>query len=130
MTYPDAPVHICFRYESVQDQLLGDNFMAHAGDVRVIVFNDAGVWVAQCLEFDIGAQAADLDTLRARLDVVIGAELKESEERGGRPFEGIEPAPVRFQEMWDRRSRTFEATDHWSDEIAPSRVHLDVGLAA
>ena len=31
--------------------------------LRVVVFQEEGAWVAQCLEYDIGAQAPDLNTL-------------------------------------------------------------------
>src|SRR5579863_7373751 len=82
------------------------NMQRQAGTIRVIVFQDEGLWVAQCLEYDICAQAADLDTLMSRLEVVIKAELKESLERHREPFGGIEPAPDRFQRMWDRRARS------------------------
>jgi len=69
--------------------------------IRVIVFQEGGLWVAQCLEHDIGAQAADVDTLISRLEVALKAELKESM-RHGKPLAGIDPAPERFHRMWDR----------------------------
>ncbi len=76
--------------------------------IRVIVFQDNGMWVAQCLEHDIGAQAPDIDTLNARLEVVLRAEFKTSMEKHGKPFEGIEPAPERFQLMWEHRTRSID----------------------
>jgi hypothetical protein len=78
--------------------------------IRVVVFHDEGQWVAQCLEYDIGAQADDIDTLTDRLKVVLHAECKESIERNGSPFAGIEPAPERFQNMWERRARSVDVT--------------------
>jgi hypothetical protein len=78
--------------------------------IRVVVFKDDDVWVAQCLEYDIGAQAADIDTLNERLNVVLKAELKESIERHGKPFAGIEPAPQRFHTMWEHRVRSVAIT--------------------
>ena len=33
-------------------------------DIRVLLFREDDVWVAQCVEYDIGAQASDLPTLR------------------------------------------------------------------
>jgi hypothetical protein len=82
----------------------------HEGTLRVIVFQDDGLWVAQCLEHDIGAQADDFDTLMTRLEVTVKAELKESIEKNGKPFAGIDPAPERFQHMWERRARSIEMT--------------------
>jgi hypothetical protein len=78
--------------------------------IRVVVFKDDEMWVAQCLEYDIGAQAGDIDTLNDRLNVALKAELKESIERHKKPFAGIEPAPLRFQTMWEHRVRSIEIT--------------------
>lgn len=78
--------------------------------IRVIVFQDGELWVAQCLEYDIGAQADDIDTLNDRLMVVLKAEFKESMERHKEPFAGIDPAPKRFQLMWERRTRSLDLT--------------------
>ena len=82
----------------------------HTDAIRIIVFKEEGQWVAQCLEFDISAQADDLDTLNERLMVTLQAELKESVERHGKPFAGIEPAPKKFHMMWDRRPRSVEVS--------------------
>jgi hypothetical protein len=79
-----------------------------SGTIRAIVFQDNGVWVAQCLEHDIGAQADDLDTLAERLEIALKIELKESMEQHREPFHGIAPAPDRFFRMWERRARSFE----------------------
>jgi hypothetical protein len=76
--------------------------------IRVIVFQDNGLWVAQCLEHDIGAQAPDIDTLNDRLRVALLSEFKESMTRNGAPFAGIDPAPERFQLMWERRARSVD----------------------
>ncbi len=75
--------------------------------IRVIAFREGGGWVAQCLEYDIGAQAPDLDTLQSRFSMAIMAELQTSAERGVAPLEGIDPAPEHFHRMWDRRSGEF-----------------------
>ena len=95
--------------------------------VRVLVFKDDGLWVAQCLEYDIGAQAANLDTLHDRMMVVFKAELKESVERHGKPFAGIDKAPERFHKMWGHRARSVE--------VSPSAwvinaMNVNLGLVA
>jgi hypothetical protein len=84
------------------------NSPSETGTIRVIVFKEDGQWVAQCLEVDVCAQADDLDMLSERLMVTLKAELKESLERNGKPFAGIDPAPKRFHMMWDRRPRSVE----------------------
>ena len=78
--------------------------------IRVVVFKDDDVWVAQCLEYDIGVQADDIDTLNARLNAVLKAELKESVERHKTPLTGIPKAPQRFHTMWEHRARSLAIT--------------------
>lgn len=100
----------------------------HTDTLRVIVFQDNGLWVAQCLEYDIGAQANDVDTLMSRLEVAIKSEFKESIEQNGKPFAGIDPAPPRFHDMWERRSRALGVTPPaWMQ--SPER-QMSLGLVA
>ena len=49
--------------------------------IRVLIRNHGDHWTAQCLEYDIGAQAGDLDELRVRLMVALEAERQESVKR-------------------------------------------------
>lgn len=85
--------------------------------VRVLVFQEGETWVAQCLEYDIGAQAGSLKDLRARFDAVFEAECRESVNVNGAPFEGIGPAPEHFQEMWKRASG-FYTPNHGAQDHA------------
>lgn len=98
-----------------------------SGTIRVIVFKDADLWVAQCIEHDIGAQAPDVDTLMARLQVVMSAELKESLDKHKVPFAGIEPAPERFSLMWDRRARVEMTPPAW---MVNAQQPIALGLVA
>jgi hypothetical protein len=77
-----------------------------SGGLRAVIFQDGDMWVAQCLEYDIGAQAHDLDTVRRRLDVAIEIERLTSLEIHGRDFAGIDEAPAHFFEMWEKRSKS------------------------
>ena len=69
--------------------------------VRAIAYKEGDVWVAQALEYDIGAQAADLTTLKRRFELSLAVELEESLRRSDVPFGGIDPAPEYFHKMWD-----------------------------
>jgi len=73
----------------------------HDEEIRVVIFRDAEMWAAQCLEYDIGTQAATLSELHTRLELTLRAELKESIERRGEAFTGIDPAPARYHQMWE-----------------------------
>jgi hypothetical protein len=63
--------------------------------IRIIAFKEGESWVAQCLEHDVCAQAGDLDTVRARIEVAIQAEA---------PLKDLPSAPAHFFELWDRKS--------------------------
>ena len=94
--------------------------------IRAIIFRDGHAWIGQCLEFDIGAQAESLDELRARLKVAVDADRRESIRRGGEPFEGIDPAPQHFHDMWERRSGDYTPIAG----NAVSSVKFEMGLCA
>jgi hypothetical protein len=62
--------------------------------LRIVVFKSDDMFVAQCLEHDICTQAKDFDTLKERMDCLIGLELECSQD--------IDAAPERFHKMWDQ----------------------------
>ena len=79
-----------------------------ATKIRVVIFQEGGMWVAQCLEYDIGAQAASMDKLHERLTVALEAERQESLARNDEPFADIAPAPEFFHRLWEKRLGRFE----------------------
>lgn len=72
--------------------------------VRAIVFREGDMYVAQCLELDICAQARDVASVLDRLDLTIEAECAMRVEGGKEPFDGICPAPNYFHDLWEKRS--------------------------
>lgn len=79
--------------------------MSKSTTIRVVIFKDGEHWVAQCLEYDIAAQATDLDTLRSRLLVAVEAEAQASREFTGAEFGGIGEAPQAYRDLWNKASR-------------------------
>ncbi len=69
--------------------------------IRIVVYKDEGIWVAQCLEHDVSVQADDLGTLKSRLDAALIAEAEQ--------LESIGAAPKFFFDLWEKRS-TFKST--------------------
>ena len=63
--------------------------------LRIVTFKEGDIWVAQCLEHDVCAQASDLDTVRSRIEMALQAES---------PLEKLPEAPAHFFELWDRKS--------------------------
>jgi len=76
--------------------------MAKLDELRVVVFQDGDLWVAQCLEYDIGAQGSTLPELRSRFEATLNAERAESVKAHGAAFAGIEAAPPMYEDMWNK----------------------------
>ena len=93
--------------------------------IRAVIFKDADLWVAQCLEYDIGAQAPDITSLQVRLDLAIKAELTTSLDMTGVPFGGIDPAPARFHDLWDARPK-FIPSHRMSIQRKEGNVDVDL----
>jgi hypothetical protein len=82
--------------------------LSAADPIRVLLLKEGEHWVAQSLEYDIGAQARDLGELRKRLLIAIRAKRDESLRRHRKPFAGIGPAPQHFHDLWLRRAGEFK----------------------
>jgi hypothetical protein len=70
--------------------------------LRVLVFQEGGDWVAQCLEYDICTHAQDEESLSKRFSALLEVEYNISMRECGKPFAGIEPAPEEYQAMWPK----------------------------
>jgi len=88
------------------------------GQIRVVMFQDGETWVGQCLEYDIGAQASTVEELHARLLLVVELDRKESLQKHGVEFKGIEPAPKHFHDMWEKRAGEFTPKNDGPFEMA------------
>lgn len=76
---------------SRQRDLCGTMIMEDA--VRVLIFKQEDMYVAQCLEHDIAVQADDITTLQKRFETAMFCESDE--------LANIEPAPQSFFDSWD-----------------------------
>lgn len=84
--------------------------MAEAiNSVRVVAFQEDGVWVAHCVEYDICVQANDLAQARRRMTVALTQEAKITQEKHGEAFKGIGPAPDYFEAMFERAEASLQS---------------------
>jgi predicted RNase H-like HicB family nuclease len=81
------------------------------GQISAIVFQDDGWWAAQCLEYDLAAQARTLSDLRYELQRVIATHVAASDELGQEPFETLKPAPQKYWDMYMAAQIRLEADD-------------------
>jgi predicted RNase H-like HicB family nuclease len=85
--------------------------MTTAFDIRVVLFEDEKWWCAQCLEYDITAQAKTLPELRYELERVLFAHVCAGAEEGRAPFQGLERAPSKYWRMYETADTWIEGDD-------------------
>jgi hypothetical protein len=59
-----------------------------------------GWWVAQCLQYDLAAQAKSLRDLLYELERTLVGHVVVSEEKGLEPFEHLPAAPQMYRDMF------------------------------
>jgi hypothetical protein len=69
-------------------------------NISAILFQEGEWWSAQCLEYDVAAQARTLPELRYELERVLTSHVLISLENGQAPFDGLKPGPQRFWDMY------------------------------
>jgi hypothetical protein len=79
--------------------------------VSAVLFQEGEWWSAQCLEYDIAAQAKTLPDLRYELQRVLISHVCVALELGREPFEGLGSAPQKFWEMFEGAKMRVESED-------------------
>ena len=71
--------------------------------IRVVLFErEPGVWIGQCLEYDIGAQAASLGELLYNVQRSLAGYAAICVERGMEIFSDLPETPREYHELWQR----------------------------
>ena len=92
--------------------------MQNEPTIRILVFKDGDMYVAQCLEYDIAACASTMKELRNDILGTIECYRQESVDRSGNPFQGIDPAPQDLHKMWDEAEKFQEGANHHDMALA------------
>jgi len=69
--------------------------------IRAILFQEEDWWVAQCLEYDIAAQARTQTDLLYELERILVGHVLVSAKKGLQPFEKLPKAPRRYWAMYE-----------------------------
>ncbi len=85
--------------------------------LRIVLYREDDLWIGQCLEHDIRAQATGIEELENRLVATIEAHKKQS----GDDLDDISPAPDVFFDMWDRSTGSYTPK---SGQIERSKMAL------
>lgn len=76
--------------------------------VKVLIFRDCEWWVAQCLEYDVAAQARTLNDVQYEFQRVFIGRIAAAQELGIDPFEDILPAPEEYRKVVEDADKTLK----------------------
>ena len=88
----------------------------------VLVTKEADWWVAQCLQYDVAAQAKTLADLRCAFERALLAHVIVSLEKKVEPFDSLPSAPRKYWEAWER------ALPVETEKVAPSAFRIPKGI--
>lgn len=94
--------------------------------LRVVVFREGDVWVAQGVDFDIAAHAKDTGSLMRAFERVLVENIMITTHLGRHPLEGIGSAPERFRLMYES-AKTAIAPANGRE---PTKADLSYRMAA
>jgi hypothetical protein len=98
--------------------------------IRAVAFHRDGWWIGQCLEVALATQTRALEELPHELERLLTVQIQASLARGVEPFTGLEPAPKRFWEMYERARARLEPVAEASSSPSQTLVRTETRLAA
>jgi hypothetical protein len=87
--------------------------------VTALVFEKEGLWIAQCLEYDIVSFAETLEDLRCELVGQLESVVSLDEREGRPPFEGFKRAPEKYWRMYEASS-AYSVPACWYLKVSPA----------
>ena len=98
----------------------------------VILFESKnGMWSAQCLQYDIAAQADSFHGILYEFERVVISNVALSHELGRKPFEGMKEAPQEFWQLYESASTNVTKTPSpfRVDDYSPLIPQMDMRVA-
>jgi predicted RNase H-like HicB family nuclease len=90
--------------------------------IRVVIFREGTWWCAQCLEFDIAAQAETKEDLKAELHQILMTHVEFDRQSGRKPFDGLKPAPRLFFDLFEKSKSPVDEKTFLLGDAGPSIV--------
>jgi len=76
--------------------------------LNLLIFKENDWWVAQCLDYDIAAQARTLKDVQYEIQRVLVGRIVMAEKLEIDPFEGLSPAPEGYFKMFQDTDKSFK----------------------
>ena len=74
----------------------------HTTIIHVVVFEDRGWWVAQCLEYDLCTSSKVLEKLPKKIERQLRLQVALDRKHGRQPFEGLPRSPRKFWDLYEQ----------------------------
>ncbi|MBR0653657.1 hypothetical protein [Plastoroseomonas arctica] len=88
--------------------------------VRIIAFQEDGMFIAHCVDHDIAASAVSLDAAIRRLRLTVEAERVYAEQHDKAIFEGVGRAPQYVTDMFD--AAYLNVSSDGAKQVPPFRL--------
>ncbi len=69
--------------------------------LNAVIFEEEGIWIAQCLEYNLVSCAETLNELPGELMRQVRTQIEADQRAGNAPFFAYQPAAPRFWAMYD-----------------------------
>lgn len=92
--------------------------------IDVVLIEYEEIWVAQCLQYDIGAQAKNLQDVVYELNRSLVGHIIISQEKDVEPFSNLEIAPTKYWEMWKGASVKIAVEDEARFRMPEALAHF------
>ena len=76
--------------------------------LNLLLFKEDGWWVAQCLNYDIAAQARTMPDAQYEIQRMIVGRVMMADKLGIDPFEGLQEAPAEYHIMAKDSEKSFK----------------------
>ena len=91
--------------------------------LHLLIFRDGSWFVAQCLEYDIAAQARTLMDVQYEFQRILAGRVFTAKKLGIDPFEDIPPAPGEYRELFNNVKKTLRVElkriDDFPEDMIP-----------
>lgn len=103
--------------------------MAKRIEVNVVAYEQGGLWVAQCVEYDIAAFAKSFTELPNAFERAVAANVCANADLGRDALDGIPTAPARFRALFDAAQFDVKPTHKSPGPNLPVKIR-DLRVAA
>ena len=76
--------------------------------LNLLIFKEDDWWIAQCLDYDIAAQARTLSDVQYEFQRILVGRIAMAENLNVDPFENLTPAPNGYLQMANDTSKSFK----------------------